>query len=101
MPIEDPPSLIRVTNYAEWIAKDPRFLHADSEDSDLSLRWANRSFCWFSHVQAQFIVITCLRFKTDRKVSQMQCCFFRHMVSALRTPHQGFALNHREPKTHH
>ena len=38
------------------IAKDPRFLHADSEDSDqtgwmprliLSLRWAHMPFCWF------------------------------------------------------
>ena len=40
---------------AQWIAKDPRFLHADSEDwsdwvdaqVDPSLRWAHRSFCWF------------------------------------------------------
>ena len=34
-----------------WVAKNPRFLHADSEDSgqtaqaDLSLCWAHRSFC--------------------------------------------------------
>ena len=46
---------------AQWLAKDPRFLHAESEDSawadawaDLSLRWAHRSFCWFCHVVAQF-----------------------------------------------
>ena len=31
-----PPSLIRVfaVRSIQWVAKDPRFLHADSEDSD-------------------------------------------------------------------
>ena len=34
------------------------FRHVDSEDSDqtgryLSLRWAQRSFCWFCHEAAQ------------------------------------------------
>ena len=42
---------------ALWIAKDPRLLHADSEDSDaqadLSLRWAHMPFCWFCHEAAQ------------------------------------------------
>ena len=43
---------------AQWEAKDPRFLHADSEDSDqigrmprliwLSLCLAHRLFCWFT-----------------------------------------------------
>ena len=41
-------------------SKDPRFIHADSEDwsdwadaqADLSLHWAHRSFCWFCHVAA-------------------------------------------------
>ena len=40
---------------AQWIAKDPSFLHADSEDwsdwrdarADLSLRWVHMSVCWF------------------------------------------------------
>ena len=40
---------------AQWVALDPRFLHADSEDSsdwadaqaDLSLHWGHRGFCWF------------------------------------------------------
>ena len=32
---------------ASWVAKGPRFLHADSEDSDLSLRWANTYFVGF------------------------------------------------------
>ena len=30
----DPPSLIRFSTYVQWVAKDPSFLHADSEDSD-------------------------------------------------------------------
>ena len=29
-----PPSLIRVFACAQYVAKGPRFLHADSEDSD-------------------------------------------------------------------
>ena len=46
---------------APWVAKDPSFLHADSEDADqtgriqadLSLRWAHMPFCWFCHEAAQ------------------------------------------------
>ena len=42
---------------AQWVAEDPMFLLADSEDwsdlahaqADLSLRWAQRSFCKFCH----------------------------------------------------
>ena len=49
---------------ALWVAKDPRFLHADSEDwsdwaatqANLSLRWAYRSFCWFCHAVTQMMV---------------------------------------------
>ena len=40
---------------AQLVARDPSFLHADSEDwsdwadaqADLSLRWAHMPFCWF------------------------------------------------------
>ena len=50
---------------AQWIAKDPKFLHVDSEDrsdwadakADLSLRWAHRSFCWFCHEVAQILAV--------------------------------------------
>ena len=31
---EHPPSLISVYACTQWVAKDPSFLHADSEDSD-------------------------------------------------------------------
>ena len=33
-PAKTQPSLIRVFSCAQWVAKDPSFLHADSEDSD-------------------------------------------------------------------
>ena len=47
------------------VAKDPGFLHADSEEwsdwadaqADLSLRWAHMLFCWFCHEMAQ--IVTC------------------------------------------
>ena len=46
---------------AQWVAKDPRFLHVDSEDwsdwadaqADLSPRWAHIPFSWFCHEAAQ------------------------------------------------
>ena len=47
---------------AQWVAKDPSFLHVDSEDSwsdwvdaqtDLGLSWAHMSLCWFCHDVAQ------------------------------------------------
>ena len=47
---------------AQLVAKDPGFLHVDSEDwsdradaqADLSLRWAHRSFCLFCLDVAHF-----------------------------------------------
>ena len=47
---------------AQWVAKGPRFLHADTEDwsdwadaqADLSLHWSHISFCWFCHEAAHF-----------------------------------------------
>ena len=49
---------------AQWVAKEPSFLHADSEDwsdwadahADLSLRWAHRSLCWFCPAAAQIVI---------------------------------------------
>ena len=48
---------------AQWVAKDPSYLHALSEDwsdwanaqADLSLRWAHSSFFWFCHEVAQMV----------------------------------------------
>ena len=46
----------------QWVAKDPSFLQADSEDwsdwadaqADLSLWWVHMSFYWFCHEAAHF-----------------------------------------------
>ena len=43
---------------AQWIAKDPSFLHADSKDSDLRLCWAYMPFCWFCHEAFQLFILT-------------------------------------------
>ena len=47
---------------AQWEAKDPRFLHADSEYMDgqavLSRHWVHRSFCWLCHASAHIITRT-------------------------------------------
>ena len=58
-PVWSEPSLC-----AQWVAKDPSFLHADSKDSDQTgqmprLIWVSagaHSFCWFCHVVAHFMV---------------------------------------------
>ena len=50
----------------QWVAKDPSFLQADSEDwsdwadaqADRSLRWAHISVCWFCREAAHFSLIT-------------------------------------------
>ena len=48
----------------QWLAKDPSFLQADSQDwsdwadtqADLSLRWVHMQFCWFCRTLAQIIL---------------------------------------------
>ena len=48
---------------AQWVAKDPSFLYADSEDSDKTGRMPRliwvfvgaHSLCWFCHVTAQIV----------------------------------------------
>ena len=54
-------SWMSINSCAQWVVKDPVFLHADSEDSyqtgrmprPISLCLAHRSFCWFCHEAAQ------------------------------------------------
>ena len=45
--------------YAQWVANDPTFLHAESKDSesDPSLRWGHMPFCWFCHAAAQIFLV--------------------------------------------
>ena len=45
------PSLTRVFAVASGAAKDPSFLHADSEDS---VQTGRMPFCWFCHEAAQY-----------------------------------------------
>ena len=50
--------------WAQWVAKDPSYLYADSKDwsdgvdaqADLSLHWAHKPLCWFCHEAAQMLV---------------------------------------------
>ena len=49
---------------AQWVAKEPRFLHADSEDADQTGRMPRliwvfvgaHSLCWFRHVAAHIVI---------------------------------------------
>ena len=50
------------TQCIQWVTEDPVFLHADRENSDLtdlSLRCAQRSICWFCHEVAQLEEAIC------------------------------------------
>ena len=45
---------------AQWVAKDPMFLHADSKEAErmprlICLRWAHVPFCWFCRVVAHYM----------------------------------------------
>ena len=69
---------------AQWVAKDPSFLQADSEDSDqtgrmaqadLSLRWAHMPFCWFCHEVAH------LPFCLHNCIVKSDCPDFRRITS--------------------
>ena len=63
---------------AQWVAKDPRFLHADSEDSDqtdrmprlISLRWAHR---WFFFMQRLIIITFSNKFSGLNSLSAKTC----------------------------
>ena len=52
---------------AQWVAKEPSFLHVDREDwsdwadaqADLSLLWAHMPLCWFCHEAAQVMNFDC------------------------------------------
>ena len=67
---------------AQWVAKDPRFLHANSEDwsnwanaqADLSLHWAHSHFVGFCHVAAQILysVLKTQSFGTDEHEQTVQ-----------------------------
>ena len=43
---------------AQWVAKDPTFLHADSEDSD-QIEWLPRLIWFFAGRTAILLVLSC------------------------------------------
>ena len=51
-----PPSLIRVFACAQWVAKGPRFLHADSEDSDQTGRMPRLIWVFAGHTATLFVL---------------------------------------------
>ena len=63
----------------QWVAKDPNFIHADSEDSDQTggcPGWSESSlgaqpFCWFCHVATE-LFITLLLNKLFRRTKYHQ-----------------------------
>ena len=92
---------------AQWVAKDPNFLHADSKDSDQTGRmprlirvFAGRtSFCWFCHEVAHFLIAYSLRvsFKVTvsiyRSVYHTITEFLYLMRSVVRIYEKGPLLN--------
>ena len=57
-----PPSLIRLSNCAQWVAKDPSFLHTDSENSDQTGRMP-RLICVFAGRTCHFVGLVMLGLK--------------------------------------
>ena len=77
---------------AQWIAKDPSFLHADSEDSYQTGRiprliwvFAGRTchFCWFCHEAAQLLSFSAkwLVNKFEIKLWTLKCLFCQNEYS--------------------
>ena len=79
---------------AQWVAKDARFLHADSEDwsdwadaqADLSLRWAHMPFCWFCHVAAQITMSILIQLTNNscmcvEIIRVLRCHYFSLLIS--------------------
>ena len=53
-----PPSLTRIFAVPQWVAKDPSFLHADSEDSDQT-GWMPRLIWVFAERTVILLVLSC------------------------------------------
>ena len=70
---------------AQWVAKDPSFFHADSEDSDqtgrmprlICLCWAHMPFCWFCRDGAHFssLLTNCKRHCLDLDATLCRAIF--------------------------
>ena len=78
---------------AQWVAKDPRFLHADSEDcSDWADAQADLSFCW-AHVILLVLpcgssyVMSIQHRVTEYSQHTGMFNFFKYGKSSLKYPH--------------
>ena len=67
----------------QWVAKNPSFLHEDSEDSgqtwwmlccDLSLHWANLPFCRFCHALTYVVFSILIHSWVSIHVDAQQLC---------------------------
>ena len=79
-----PPSLIRA--FAQLVAQDPSFLHADNDDSNQTGRMPRQiwvfahSFCWFCHEAAQILVTSHVGAYVSLRMSRaMRKCVLCHM----------------------
>ena len=64
--------------YAQWVAKDQSFLHADSKwaeaQADLSLRWAHSHFVCFV---MSWLIFTVWEITADSVVKEYSICVFK------------------------
>ena len=72
--------------------KDPKFLHADSDDwadaqTYLSLHWVNRSFCWICHAAAHS------SFTMERNL-QVNCKVCPQYISYCKIPKFFYDFRH-------
>ena len=93
---------------AQWVAKGPSFLHADSEDSDqtgwmprlICLHWAHMPFCCFCHEAIHFTEDfgTCKASQSTmiwaiaQQNQQYDLCAQRRLRSAWASAHRVFAV---------
>ena len=84
---------LSMTKPTKWVAKDPKLLHADSEDSDrtgqmprltcaCTLRTEYRSFCWFCLAVAHIYVTV----PTSGLMANTQWSFKKLMASFKERP---------------
>ena len=76
----------------QWVAKDPRFFHVQSEDwsdwanaqADLSLHWAHRSSCWFCCVVAYYVWFSSVTCQQSRYVGFLYYLSVRLIVDIIK-----------------
>ena len=102
VPDRPPPSLISLLLCTQWVAKDPRFLHMDSEDSDqtgqMPRLWVFAgctSFCWFCHAQAQ-ISYYYMSQNMTKATKWPECPGVTQMILGIHPVSSVFAVDHNK-----